>query len=175
MILKLKRTPGIYLVGFMASGKTTIGRLLADELGWSFADLDEDIEAAHGSPVSEIFEKHGEGKFRTAEKEAVRRRITEIERGKPMVLALGGGAFADEANQTLLHNNGVTIWLDCSFPRVCARVEGTTNRPLARDPEKFQQLYHERKHSYSKAEYRIEVETDNPAEVVQAILKLGIL
>lgn len=175
MILKLKRTPGIYLVGFMASGKTTIGRLLADELGWSFVDLDEDIEAAHGSPISEIFEKHGEANFRTAEKDAVCRRIHEIERGKPMVLALGGGAFAEEANQNLLHNNGVTIWLDCSFPRVCARVDGTTHRPLARDPEKFQQLYHERKNAYSKAEYRIEVDTDDPAEVVQAILKLGIL
>ena len=55
MILKLKRTPGIYLVGFMASGKTTIGRLLADELGWAFADIDEDIEAQQGRSIAEIF------------------------------------------------------------------------------------------------------------------------
>ena len=175
MILKLKRTPGIYLVGFMASGKTTIGRLLADELGWSFADLDADIEAAHRSSIAEIFEKHGEAEFRAAEKEAVRRRVREIEQGKPMVLALGGGAFTDEGNQALLQNNGVVVWLDCSFPRVCARIEGTSHRPLARDPENFQQLFNERKDAYSKAEYRIEVETDDPAEIVQMILKLGIL
>jgi shikimate kinase len=175
MILKLKRTPGIYLVGFMASGKTTIGRLLAEELGWSFADLDQDIEGAQGASIAQIFDTRGEAEFRTVEKEAVRRRVGEVERGKPMVVALGGGSFSDEANQALLGENGVTIWLDCSFPRVCARVEGRSHRPLARDPEKFQQLYQQRQAAYSKAEYRIEIDTDDPAVIVDAILKLGIL
>ena len=175
MILKLKRTPGIYLVGFMASGKTTVGRLLADELGWSFADLDEDIEATHGSSISDIFEKRGEEEFRAVEKDAVRRRVGEVARGRPMVVALGGGSFNDESSRALLQENGVTIWLDCSFPRVCARIEGTSHRPLARDPEKFQRLFHERKDMYSKAEYRIEVETDDPTAIVQTILRLGIL
>ena len=174
MILKLKRTPGIYLVGFMASGKTTIGRLLADELGWSFADLDQDIEGAQGASISQIFDTRGETEFRTVEKEAVRRRVSEVVRGKPMVLALGGGTFTDEAHQALLRENGVTIWLDCSFPRVCARVERSSHRPLARDPEKFQQLYQQRQAAYSKAEYRIEIDTDDPARIVDAILKLGI-
>src|ERR1700680_778109 len=99
MILKLKRTPGIYLVGFMASGKTTIGRLLADELGWSFADLDQDIETEQKVSVGEIFEQRGEDEFRRLEKEAVRRRVGDVERGKPTVVALGGGAFNDEGNQ----------------------------------------------------------------------------
>ena len=57
MILKLKRTPGIYLVGFMGSGKSTLGRMLADELGWSFVDLDADIEAREQSSIGEIFER----------------------------------------------------------------------------------------------------------------------
>ena len=92
-----------------------------------------------------------------------------------MVVALGGGAFIDDASQNLLHANGVTIWLDCSFPRVCARVEGSSHRPLARDPEKFQQLYEQRQAVYSKAEYRVAIDTDDPATVVNAILKLGIL
>jgi shikimate kinase len=174
MILKLKRTPGIYLVGFMASGKTTIGRLLAEELGWSFADMDHDIEGAQGASIAQIFDTHGEAEFRAVEKEAVRRRVGEVERGKPMVVALGGGAFNDEASQALLSQNGVTIWLDCSFPRVCARVEGSSHRPLARDPEKFQQLYQQRQAAYSKAEYRIDIDTDDPAAIVDAILKLGI-
>ena len=175
MILKLKRTPGIYLVGFMASGKTTIGRLLADELGWSFADLDQDIEGAQGASITHIFDTRGEVEFRTVEKEAVRRRVDEVSRGRPMVVALGGGAFTDEANQALLRENGVTIWLACSFHRVCARVEGSSHRPLARDPEKFEQLYQQRQADYSKAEYRIEIDTDDPAAIVDAILKLGIL
>ena len=59
MILKLKRTPGIYLVGFMGSGKTTIGRLLAQELGWKFVDLDDDVEADQKKPIAEIFEQIG--------------------------------------------------------------------------------------------------------------------
>ena len=66
MILKLKRTPGLYLVGFMASGKTTIGRLLADELGWDFADLDEDIVAAHGA------EHRGDFRHAAAKKNSAR-------------------------------------------------------------------------------------------------------
>src|SRR5215472_12594229 len=86
MILKLKRTPGIYLVGFMAAGKTTIGRMLADELGWSFFDLDEDIEAAQGSTIAQIFDTRGEEEFRKIEQDAVRKRVGEVERGKPMVL-----------------------------------------------------------------------------------------
>jgi len=175
MILKLKRTPGIYLVGFMASGKTTIGRLLADELGWSFADLDQDIEGSESASIAQLFDTRGEAEFRTVEKEAVRRRVGEVERGKPMVIALGGGSFTDEASQALLRENGVTIWLDCSFPRVCARVEGSSHRPLARDPEKFQRLYEQRQTAYSRAEYRIEIDTDDPAVIVDAILKLGIL
>ena len=175
MILKLKRTPGIYLIGFMASGKTTIGRLLADELGWLFADLDQDIEGAQGASIAHIFDTRGETEFRTLEKEAVRRRVDEVAHGKPMVVALGGGAFTDEANQALLRENGVTIWLDCSFPRVCARIEGSSHRPLARDLAKFQQLYEQRQAAYSKAEYRIEIDTDDPAVIVDAILKLGIL
>src|SRR5271169_400595 len=93
MILKLKRTPGIYLVGFMASGKTTIGRLLADELGWTFADMDQDIEFEQAASIARIFEARGEEEFRRIEQEALRRRVGEVERGTPMVVALGGGAF----------------------------------------------------------------------------------
>ena len=67
MKLQLKRTPGIYLVGFMGSGKTTIGKRLADHLGWPFADLDADIEAQTGMSISRLFEQQGEAAFRAAE------------------------------------------------------------------------------------------------------------
>lgn len=174
MILKLKRTPGIYLVGFMASGKTTIGRLLAEELGWSFADIDEDIEASQGESIASIFDTRGEAVFRDIEREALRKRVREVERGRPLVLALGGGAFAQESNHQMLEENGVTIWLDCPFPTVCARVEGAHHRPLARDPEKFRQLYDQRRDAYAKAEYRVQIDSDDPAAIVAAILKLPI-
>ena len=73
MILKLKRTPGIYLVGFMGCGKTTIGRLLARRIGWHFADLDHDIEKKHGGTVQQIFATHGEAHFRSLEHLALKR------------------------------------------------------------------------------------------------------
>jgi shikimate kinase len=174
MILKLKRTPGVYLVGFMASGKTTIGRLLADELGWEFADLDEDIVAAQGSSIAEIFDVRGEEEFRKVEQTAVRKRVGQIERGKPMVVALGGGTFVSEANRQLLTENGITVWLDCAFDRVCARIQGSHHRPLARRPEELEQLYKDRVAAYQQAEYRIEIQSDDPAEIVAAILKLPV-
>jgi shikimate kinase len=174
MILKLKRTPGIYLVGFMASGKTTIGRMLADELGWSFADVDHDIEAAKGASIVTIFDTHGEEVFRGLEQDAVRKRVSEVERGKPMVVALGGGSFVSEASRDLLTCNGVTIWLDCPYSTVCDRVAGFTHRPLARDPEKFKELYETRRDFYDKAEFRVGIDTDDPVVVVASILKLPI-
>ncbi|MGB6942216.1 MAG: shikimate kinase [Bryobacteraceae bacterium] len=174
MLLKLKRTPGLYLVGFMGSGKSAVGRLLAEELGWSFADIDEDIEQAEGVSIAEIFDTRGEEEFRRIEQEALRKRLRDVECGKPLVLALGGGAFIDPANRKMLEDRGVTLWLDCPFPRICARVEGQTHRPLARDPEKFQRLFDDRRDLYSKAEHRIEADTDDPAAIVAEILKLPI-
>ena len=72
MILKLKRTPGIFLTGFMGCGKTTVGRALADELGWTFADLDEEIEAREKTTIAEIFDTHGEAAFREIETEVLK-------------------------------------------------------------------------------------------------------
>ncbi len=174
MLLKLKRTPGLYLIGFMGSGKSAVGRLLADELGWSFVDIDEDIEKAQGTSIADIFDTRGEQEFRVIEREAVRKRVREVECGKPMVLALGGGAFADPENRKTLEERGVTIWLDCPFPRICARLDGQTHRPLARDPDRFRQLFDDRREMYCQAEHRIEADSDDPATVVAEILKLPI-
>ena len=93
MNLKLKRTPGIYIIGFMGSGKTTIGRMLADEIGWRFADLDDDIEHTQHRSISEIFKTDGEEEFRRIEFQAIQQRVRSICRGTPTVLALGGGAY----------------------------------------------------------------------------------
>lgn len=174
MLLKLKRTPGLYLVGFMGSGKSAVGRLLAEELGWAFADIDEDIEKSQGIPIAKIFDTRGEEEFRRLEREALRQRLKEVECGKPLVVALGGGAFVDPANRKMLADRGVTVWLDCPFPRISSRLEGQTHRPLARDPATFQQLYQDRRDMYSQAEHRVEADTDDPAAVVAEILKLPI-
>ena len=174
MITKLKRSPGLYVVGFMAAGKTTIGKLLAGRLGWTFADLDDDIEAVARRTISEIFETDGEAEFRRVETEALRARVRAIENGSPTVLALGGGAYTQPVNFELVRNNGVTVWLDCPYETVQRRVAAATHRPLARDPERFERLYWERHAAYARADFRIEIASDDPAAAVEAVLKLPI-
>lgn len=173
MNLKLKRTPGIYLVGFMGSGKTTIGRILADEIGWRFADLDEDIEVQQRKSISELFASVGEGEFRRIEAEAMHRRVNAIKRGTPTVLALGGGTFSRQENADILLNHGVVIWIDTDFSIVKRRAEGSSHRPLARDPEEFERLYRNRRPLYSRADYQIVITEDNHSRAAVAqILKL---
>src|SRR5579862_2246913 len=109
MLLKLKRTPGIYLVGFMGCGKSTVGRALAEELGWNFCDLDEEIEERASSTISNIFETQGEAAFRALETATLRERVRVVESGRPYVVSLGGGAFLCEENFDLASNHGVTV------------------------------------------------------------------
>lgn len=175
MILKLKRTPGIYLVGFMGCGKTTVGRALADEIGWRFVDLDEEIEKAEGCSITDIFEQRGEPAFRLLETAALRSRVRSIECGQPWVVSLGGGAFLQENNVELLSNKGVSIWLDCPFEMISKRIEGQSHRPLAKDPAKFRELYESRREGYARADCRIEVTSDNSADAVAKILALDLL
>ncbi len=174
MILKLVRTPGIYLVGFMGSGKTTVGRLLADRLGWDFCDLDENIEAEQKASVPEIFEKQGEEQFRRIETEAIRKCVYRVRAGCPTVVALGGGAFTREENYDLLEDHGVTVWLDCPLEVARKRVAGFEHRPLARDPKKFGELYEARRPVYARADFRVDSTSDNPEATVDAIEKLPL-
>jgi len=93
-----------------------------------------------------------------------------IERGRPAVLALGGGAFAQAANRDLILGNGIAVWLDCPFDVVTRRVADSSHRPLARDPQKFAELYHARRDAYALADVRIAIESDDPAVTVETIL-----
>jgi len=175
MNIRLKRTPGIYVVGFMGSGKSTIGRLVAHRLGWSFFDTDDEIEAAERMTIAQIFEQRGEAEFRRIEAEILRQHVRWIERGRPCVLALGGGAFVAAPNRELLLGNGIAVWLDCPLEVVKRRVLPAEHRPLARDPEKLAALYHERLGVYCLADVRIPIESDDPAPAVDAILDHPLL
>lgn len=172
MNLRLKRHPGIYLVGFMGSGKSTIGRLLAAELGWTFVDIDEDIVAREHCPITEIFDQRGEEEFRRIENEALAERVKQIRGSRPLVLAVGGGAFVQQQNVELITPHGISIWLDCPFGTIQKRLEGFQDRPLARDPQKFRKLYEDRRNAYSKADYRVASGDVDPATAVRAILDL---
>lgn len=174
MILKLKRTPALYLIGFMACGKTTVGRQLAHELGWCFIDIDGEIEAQHGKTVAEMFREDGEPAFRKVEKQMVRERVSQVECGLPCVIAVGGGAIVDPENWELIENNGVTVWLDCPLERIRLRLRGDTTRPLAARSDRLADLFENRRPLYTRSDFRVDADTDDVSAVVQQILQLPI-
>lgn len=174
MILKLKRTPGIYLVGFMGCGKSTVGRALADELGWNFFDLDHDIESSAGSTIGEIFDTQGEEMFRALEASALAKRVRSVQFGHPQVIALGGGALMSDKNFELVSNHGVVVWLDTPFELIERRVAAESHRPLARDPQKLRELFDLRCPRYAQADYRIEAPDEDVMATAARILALPL-
>jgi shikimate kinase len=174
VILKLKQTPGIYLVGFMGCGKSTVGSALADELGWVFSDLDKEIEKAADQSITEIFERHGEAAFRAQESEALKKLVKNVRMGRPQVIALGGGAFTIQDNFELAANHGVTIWLDTPLDVIERRIAEETHRPLARDPVRLRALYEDRRAAYERADYRIQTFDHDPGYIVSRILALPL-
>jgi shikimate kinase len=159
----------------MGSGKSTVGHALSEHLGWPFVDLDQEIEQREGTTIAEIFESRGEAEFRRIESEVLKARVKYISGGRPNIVALGGGAFHSDENIDLLTNNGVPIWLDCPFEHLERRVAQANHRPLARDPVRFRSLYESRRATYARAEYRIEVKSDDPQHAVADILALKLI
>jgi len=161
----------IYLLGFMGSGKSTVGKLLANVLGWPLIDLDTVIEAGQGLTIREIFENSGEPFFRQIERAA----LTEASKAEPAVIALGGGTFAQPPNVDLIRESGgTTVWLDCPPQILRARCQGLQNRPLFRDEQSFTQLLSERIPYYCLADFRISTEGRKPEELVEQILSLQV-
>lgn len=155
----------------MGSGKTTVGELLARELGWPFIDLDAVIEAGQEATIRQIFEQAGEAFFRQLERAA----LAEVSKTEPAIIALGGGTFAQQPNLELIQESGgTTIWLDCSLEELRRRCQGINNRPLFREPESFAQLLDQRLPYYRLAQYRVSTEGRKPEEVVEQILRLNV-
>lgn len=165
----------VALAGFMGSGKTTAGSLLARQLGWRFVDLDTLIEEAAGLRVTEIFARRGEPAFRQIEREQLEAALGRaIAHQEPTVLALGGGTVAQPGSIELLREAGAAIiWLDCPLERLIARCALLTTRPLFRDMADFRALYEQRLPYYQQAEYRVE-SADEPRRTVEQILALDI-
>jgi shikimate kinase len=164
----MKPISGLYLVGFMASGKTTIGRALAQELGWPFIDIDTEIEAREGRPISQIFAERGESRFREVETEVIR----QFALGSSSVVALGGGAFVQPENRKLIENSGVTVWLDCPLDTIRKRLGDDSTRPLAANRNGLEKLFADRRPLYARAQHRIDVDTDDVSEITRRILAL---
>jgi shikimate kinase len=165
----------VCLTGFMGSGKSTVARLLARQIGWQYVDLDKLIIEATGATIPEIFAKLGEPAFREIEHEQLEKTVREaVALQKPRIVSLGGGTTAQLDNVMLLRENGAAlVWLHCPVEELLSRCAHITNRPLFRDEASFRQLYQERLPSYEIADHRVETNIE-PLRVVEQILALGI-
>lgn len=154
----------------MGAGKTAIGKRLAAKLRLQFHDADQEIEQAAGISINEIFARHGEAHFRAGEKRVIQRLL---ERG-PIVLAPGGGAFADPETRALIRERAVSVWLRCPLPVLLARVSGRTHRPLLNqgDPaEILARLARERNPFYAQADLIVDGSEGPPEVTMQSVLK----
>lgn len=161
----------VALVGFMGAGKTSVGRELAQRLGWRFVDLDELIEKREGRTIEQVFREDGEATFRRMECVAARE-ATQSAKREPLVLALGGGAFMDSSIRNCLEVARIpAVFLDAPAAELFRRSEQPgVNRPLRRDPEQFGLLYERRRAEYLKATIRIETVDKAIRSVAQEII-----
>ncbi len=148
----------IFLVGFMGAGKTSVGRVLSQRLGWRFEDLDDRIQAREGRTIPEIFQQSGEAQFRRSEVAALRELLAEVESGSSLIAALGGGAFVQDEVASLLEDAGrVTVFLDAPADELWRRCGAdVVERPLRREEAQFRQLYEARRPRYLRAKLRVE-------------------
>jgi shikimate kinase len=164
----------IVLTGFMGSGKTTVGPLLAGRLGWSFVDVDDVIEAEAGATIAELFSRHGEGPFRDREHATIARLAAR----DALVLALGGGAIEHLATRSLLVTTPGTILvhLEVELATTLARCRGTEQlRPILADQANLASRYQHRLPLYRTAHVSIPVDSLTPRQVVEAILQAARL
>src|SRR6202453_4238380 len=118
----------IVIVGMPGSGKSAVGRTLAARLGIPFSDADDEIEAAAGMRIDQIFERFGEAEFRKGERRVIARLLEQ-----PIhVLATGGGAFMDSETRALIHAKAVSVWLRADFATLLERTSRRDDRPLLR-------------------------------------------
>jgi shikimate kinase len=174
-----KPVRAVFLVGFMGAGKTSVGRALARHAGWHFVDLDDRIQARERRTVSEIFEQSGEAAFRRAEREALAELLKQQHDGKPLIAALGGGAYAQEEIVALVaESDAMVVFLDASPDELWRRCNtDVIARPLRREESEFRRLYDLRRSRYLKASLLVGTEGKAIVDIVDEIatkLKLRI-
>jgi shikimate kinase len=159
----------IYLVGFMGAGKTTVARALGRRLGWRVEDIDERIEARERRSVAAIFSQSGDSYFRQQERQV----LSDLLPQRQIVVATGGGTFAEPDNRALMLADGAVVWLDVPLTRVFERVPADGRRPLAADRAQMEQLYARRRLAYAEAHVRIDGTEPVPDVVVRLLEWIG--
>lgn len=162
-----KENKNIILVGFMGTGKSSVGKRLAKILGWSFIDTDVEIERLTGLSVSEIFRRHGETRFRSEERLLVRRLKEQVN----CVIATGGGTVLNPLNWEELAQSGVMVTLYAPLDEIYERIGYRNDRPLLRgDREEIEERWAKRQPIYRQADLIIDTTDMGIDEVVQEII-----
>lgn len=161
------KTDKIYLVGFMASGKTSVARALGARLSWRVEDIDELVVARERTTIADIFARHGEPYFRAVEKEILRVLLPL----RHTVVATGGGTFMDPENRAAMNRDGVSIWLDVPIDALASRLPTDGSRPLAAGREQMARLFAARQVGYAQAHLRLDTGRAPVGELVERILE----
>ncbi len=161
----------VFLTGFMASGKSTVGPLLADRLHYHFVDLDEEIERAAQRSIKQIFADDGEAFFRQLESETLRALASR----DAIVIATGGGALTNDENIAMALSRGCVVFLDVSADTVLERVAGDgTPRPLLQESENVEEavrrLLNARQPFYRRAHIRVPADNDDPSSIATTVM-----
>ena len=159
-------TDKIDLVGFMASGKSTVARHLALRLHWRHEDIDDLIEARERHTVADIFAKRGEPYFRAVERDTLKLLLPI----RQLVVATGGGTFADPENRAAMMMDGVVVWIDMPLAELIPRIPLDGRRPLAADRPALERLYAARADTYRLAHLRVNASRVSPGVVAERIL-----
>jgi shikimate kinase len=159
----------IFIIGFMASGKSTVGRILAAQLQTRFIDLDEEIIKSAGQPIASLIQQEGEPYFRQLETECLRQTAA----GDPAVIALGGGAFTQAVNREFIAQAGISVWLNAPFALCWQRIQNdAVVRPLAATEAEARARYQQRIPLYQQAQIQVQVTASaSPASLAAAILE----
>jgi len=160
----------IILTGFMGSGKSSVGKILADKLGYRFVDLDAEIVRSAGLSINEIFARDGEDAFRTLESARLERTLSA---GQGCVLATGGGAVISRHNREVMRRYGLIVNLKVTLEQVLVRLQGCSDRPLLageRAPERVRELMEGREQFYADADIRIDTDGKSMEDVALEIL-----
>jgi len=158
----------VFLVGFMGVGKTTVGQLLARRLGWSFVDLDREIEGREGQSVREIFRSKGEACFRAAEAACLR----SVSGPPRRVVSLGGGAYLDPSNRALVDSCGLSVYLEAPLEVLLGRIDDDGSRPLFGSRGQVERLFRERQPTYRMAQRTVETADRAPEDIVDRVVRL---
>jgi shikimate kinase len=161
----------LYLIGMMGAGKTTVGQVLAQQLGYQFFDTDAVIEQLAGQPITDLFAELGEADFRELET----RVLSELSAYTRLAIATGGGIVTQQMNWSYLRN-GLIVWLDVPLAQLQARLQADTTRPLLQQgdlAERLQTLLAQRRSLYAQADLHIEAGgTESPEQIANRILTL---